>query len=108
MKDYFYDMFKGGWVYIMTSVSRRVLYTGVTSDIEVRIWEHKNKYYPDSFTAKYNCVILVYYKYFDGIEAAIEEEKRIKKYKRYKKERLIESVNPEWKDLYDNLDLSMC
>lgn len=96
-------MFKGGWVYIMASVSRRVLYVGVTSDIEGRVWEHKNKIYPDSFTARYNCVMLVYYKFFDGIEDAIAEEKRIKSWKRVKKERLINEVNYEWEDLSDKI-----
>jgi putative endonuclease len=96
-------MFKGGWVYIMASVSRRVLYVGVTSDIEGRVWEHKNKIYPDSFTARYNCVMLVYYKFFDGIEDAIAEEKRIKSWKRVKKERLINEVNYEWEDLSEKI-----
>lgn len=96
-------MFKGGWVYIMSSVSRRVLYIGVTSDIEARVWEHKNKAYPDSFTAKYNCVLLVYYKFYDGIEEAIEVEKKLKAYKRIKKEQLINQLNPDWDDLSDNI-----
>lgn len=100
-------MYKGGWVYIMSSVSKRVLYTGVTSDIEGRVWEHKNKVRPESFAAKYNCVLLVYYKFFDRIEDAIDEEKRIKKYKRYKKERLIETLNPDWNDMSDNIEMSM-
>ncbi|MCB9046610.1 MAG: GIY-YIG nuclease family protein [Chitinophagales bacterium] len=97
-------MFKGGWVYIMASVSKRVLYVGVTSDIEGRAWEHKNKVYPDSFTAKYNCVLLVYYQFFDSIESAIEEEKRIKSWKRSKKEQLINRLNPDWSDLADNIE----
>lgn len=88
----------------MASVSRRILYVGVTSDIEGRVWEHKNKVYPDSFTARYNCVILVYYKFFDGIEEAIAEEKRIKSWKRVKKEHLINQVNYEWKDLSENIE----
>ena len=87
----------------MASVSRRVLYVGVTSDIEGRVWEHKNKIYPDSFTARYNCVMLVYYKFFDGIEDAIAEEKRIKSWKRVKKERLINEVNYEWEDLSEKI-----
>ena len=87
----------------MSLVSKRVLYVGVTSDIEGRVWEHKNKVYPDSFTARYNCVMLVYYKFFDGIEDAIAEEKRIKSWKRVKKERLINEVNYEWEDLSEKI-----
>lgn len=97
-------MFKGGWVYIMSSVSKRVLYIGVTSDIEGRVWDHKNKTQPNSFTAKYNCVLLVYYKFFEGIEEAIAEEKRLKAYKRIKKERLINQNNPDWVDLSDRIE----
>jgi putative endonuclease len=83
----------------MASASRRVLYVGVTSDLEGRVWEHKNKVYPTSFTAKYNCISLVYYKHFDGIEEAIAEEKRLKGYGRSYKESLIESMNKDWEDL---------
>ncbi len=96
-------MFKGGWVYIMSSVSRRTIYIGVTSDIEGRVWEHKNKVYPDSFTSKYNCVLLVYYNYFEGIEDAIIEEKRLKRWKRFYKDQLIEKMNPNWSDLSNNI-----
>lgn len=96
-------MFKGGWVYIMSSVSRRTIYIGVTSDIEGRVWEHKNKVYPDSFTSKYNCVLLVYYNYFEGIEDAIIEGKRLKRWKRFYKDQLIEKMNPNWSDLSDSI-----
>jgi len=96
-------MRSSGSVYIMSSVSRRVLYTGVTSDLPGRVWEHKNKVYPDSFTAKYNCVCLVYYKHFDDIVDAIAEEKRIKGYVRKYKEQLINSMNPDWADLYGSI-----
>lgn len=87
----------------MSSISKRVLYIGVTSDIDGRVWEHKNKIYPDSFTARYNCVILVYYKFYDSIEEAIAEEKRIKSWKRVKKERLINQMNNDWEDLSDKI-----
>ncbi|MBS1771394.1 MAG: GIY-YIG nuclease family protein [Bacteroidetes bacterium] len=96
-------MYKGGSVYIMASVSRRTLYVGVTSDLEGRTWEHKNKIYPNSFTSRYNCILLVYYKHFEGIEEAIEEEKRIKSWKRMDKEDLINSMNPDWDDLSDKI-----
>jgi putative endonuclease len=93
----------GGWVYIMSSPNHSTLYTGVTSNVPSRVYEHKEKCYPKSFTAKYNCVNLVYYKWFDTILEAIDEEKRIKAGSRRKKEMLINSNNPEWKDLYEKV-----
>lgn len=97
-------MYKGGTVYIIASVSRRVLYVGVTSDLKGRIWEHKSKKYPGSFTARFNCVLLVYYKRFDSIEEAISEEKRIKAGNRRQKEELINAMNSTWIDLYETLE----
>lgn len=97
-------MYKGGAVYILSSVSKRVLYVGVTSDLKGRIWEHKDKKYPTSFSARYNCILLVYFKYYDTIEDAIAEEKRIKAGNRPQKEALINSMNPLWKDLYQELE----
>ncbi len=97
-------MYKGGAVYILSSVSKRVLYVGVTSDLKGRIWEHKDKKNPTSFSARYNCILLVYFKYYDTIEEAIAEEKRIKAGNREQKETLINSINPLWKDLYDELE----
>ncbi len=73
----------------MSSPNKGTLYVGVTSDLTGRVWQHKNKEFPNSFTSRYNCVVLVYYKYFDGIELAIAEEKRIKGYNRKYKEELI-------------------
>ena len=92
-------MQQGGFVYIMASPNRSVLYIGVTSDLLGRVDKHRNKYYPDSFSAKYNCVVLVYYRCFMGIEEAIAEEKRLKGGSRKQKEDLILQMNPEWKDL---------
>jgi putative endonuclease len=97
-------MYKGGAVYILSSVSKRVLYVGVTSDLKGRIWEHKDKNYPTSFSARYNCILLVYFKYYYSIEEAITEEKRIKAGNREQKEALINSINPLWKDLYNELE----
>ena len=94
-------MVRGGAVYIMTNALKSVLYTGVTSDLVSRVQQHKNKFYPFSFTAKYNVVYLVYYKSFSSIEEAIAEEKRIKAGNRAQKCRLINSINPEWKDLWE-------
>ena len=78
-------MKKGGYVYILTNRWHTVFYTGVTSSLSQRISEHKEKLHPHSFTAKYNCDILVYYLGFHHIEEAIAEEKRIKGFKRSKK-----------------------
>ena len=94
-------MKKGGYVYIMCSMKHTTLYTGVTSILAARVTQHKEKFYPNSFSAKYNCVKLVYYKWFDTIIEAITEEKRIKGGSRKKKEILINSMNPQWNDLYE-------
>ena len=94
---------RGGCVYIMTNKMHTVLYTGVTSDIIGRIWEHKNKIHPNSFTAKYNCNKLVYYYFYSTIEEAISAEKAIKGGSRLDKIKLVNSLNSEWKDLYDRL-----
>ena len=93
----------GGWVYMMCSLNHFTLYVGVTSNIASRVYEHKNKFYPTSFSARYNCVKLLYYRRFELIVEAIAEEKRIKGGNRKKKEDLINSINAEWKDLYDEI-----
>ncbi|MBL7742444.1 MAG: GIY-YIG nuclease family protein [Chitinophagaceae bacterium] len=90
----------GGYVYIMCSMNNTTLYVGVTSTLPARVVQHKEKLHPNSFTARYNCIKLVYYKWFDTIIEAIAEEKRIKGGSRMKKEILINSMNPEWTDLY--------
>lgn len=97
-------MVKGGAVYIMTNTHHTVFYTGVTSDLNTRVYEHKIKLYPKSFTTKYNIDRLVYFEGFHSIEEAIDREKQMKKYRREKKIALIESMNPEWLDLYENLE----
>jgi putative endonuclease len=89
------------FVYIMTNKGNQVLYTGVTSNLEVRCAEHISKKHPDSFTAKYNVNKLVYYERFDRIEAAIAREKQIKGGSRKKKIALVELMNPHWNDLYE-------
>ncbi len=96
-------MVHGGCVYIMVNLRHTVFYTGVTSDLVARISEHKNKIYPNSFTCRYNITKLVYYESFYSIEEAIEREKQIKKYSRFKKVRLVISQNPEWRDLYEEI-----
>ena len=90
-------------MYIMTNLKNTVLYTGVTSGIANRVCEHRVKIHSNSFTARYNCVKLVYFQKFDIIEEAILEEKRIKGGPRRQKEALINAMNPEWKDLFEKV-----
>ncbi len=96
-------MERGGTVYIMTNQYNNVLYTGVTSDLFDRVYKHRTKEYQKSFSAKYNTVKLVYYRFFSRIEDAIAEEKRIKGGNRKKKIQLIEQMNPTWKDLWEEI-----
>ena len=92
-----------GYVYIICNKTHTTLYVGVTSNLAGRITQHKNKDYPKSFSAKYNCNKLVYYKRFDSISEAIDEEKRIKGGSRKQKEKMVNSMNPEWRDLYEEI-----
>jgi putative endonuclease len=94
MKDYY--------VYILASKRNGTLYTGVTNNLSRRVYEHKEGL-ADSFTKKYNVKMLVYYEITNSIEAAINRESCIKAWKRKWKLEVIESINPEWKDLYYNL-----
>lgn len=93
----------GGCTYIISNQYNTVLYTVVTSELRARILEHKTKFYPKSFTAKYNCNKIVWYEYFSRIESAIEFEKQIKTRKRKDKEALIKAKNPAWKDLWEEI-----
>ena len=86
------------YVYILTNKNHTVLYTGVTNNIERRIYEHKNKMI-EGFTKKYNAEILVFCETFNNINDAISVEKQIKGWKREKKNELVEKENPTWKDL---------
>lgn len=90
-------------VYILTNKNRTVLYTGVTSNLKERVYQHKEKLSPKSFTARYNVDHLVYYEQFFDIGEAIAREKQIKAGSRQKKLNLINEFNPEWKDLFDQL-----
>lgn len=92
-------MSKTYYIYIITNEYNTVLYTGVTNDIERRVWEYKTKRNPDSFSARYNVDKLVYFEEFDSIIEAIAREKQIKGGSRRKKEMLIYSENPSWEDL---------
>lgn len=93
----------GGHVYIMSSLNNSTLYTGVTSNLVDRVIKHKEKFYPESFSCRYNCIKLVYYNWFDTIMDAIAEEKRIKGGNRKQKETLISNINPNWIDLFDSV-----
>ena len=89
-------------VYILASKPRGTLYTGVTSDLIKRVWEHKNKFV-SGFTKKYNCRYLIYYEWFQYIQDAIRREKQIKGWTRKKKEILISEFNPDWEFLNENV-----
>ena len=95
-------MSKKYYLYIITNTYNTVLYTGVTNDLQRRVYEHKSKLI-DGFTKKYNVTKLVYYEIFDDSYAAISREKQIKAGSRQKKIDLVNSINQEWKDLYDEL-----
>jgi len=89
-------------VYIMTNRHNTVLYTGVTNDLKKRAWQHREKLV-EGFTKRYNVTKLVYYEVFDDVHAAIAREKQIKAGSRQKKIDLVNSMNREWRDLYDEL-----
>src|SRR5580765_1056545 len=86
------------YIYMMGSASRRALYMGVTVPLYKRVWQHKNNL-GGYFTSKYKCYRLVYFEQFANVETAIAREKEIKGWRREKKDKLVESVNPGWKDL---------
>jgi putative endonuclease len=87
------------YVYILASRTGGTIYVGVTNDLVRRVFEHKSKFL-ESFTEKYDVVKLVYFEQFDDPENAIKREKRLKKWNRAWKIRLIEEHNPNWDDLY--------
>ncbi|MDX9922670.1 MAG: GIY-YIG nuclease family protein [Syntrophales bacterium] len=91
-----------GYVYILTNWNNQVMYTGVTSNLERRVYEHRNNLVK-GFTAKYNIYKLVYFEETDDMIAAITREKEIKKWRREKKNRLVERMNPGWEDLSETL-----
>ena len=95
---------KNFYVYMLCSKRNGTLYTGVTSDLVKRIYEHKNNLV-DGFTKKYNVHRLIWYEIHESAESAIIREKRIKKWKRAWKLKLIEKNNSEWIDLYESICL---
>ena len=91
------------YVYILTNKNHTVLYTGVTSDLIRRVYEHKNHLDKDSFTAKYKVDKLVYFEETSDVKSAIEREKQIKSWPRHRKIGLIFELNPGWFDLYNRI-----
>ncbi len=96
------DMGNQYYIYIMTNKLNRVLYTGVTNDLKRRCFEHREKFVK-GFTSRYNVNKLVYYEIFEDPENAITREKQIKGGSRAKKIELVKKLNPDWKDLYDEI-----
>ncbi|MEM6840833.1 MAG: GIY-YIG nuclease family protein [Bacteroidota bacterium] len=92
------------YVYILTNRHHTVFYTGFTDDLERRVYEHKHRLL-EGFTKKYNCNKLVYYEEFTTAEEALHREKQIKRYRRDWKKNLINSINPQWRDLYQDFTI---
>ena len=95
------------YTYIMTNKKRGLLYTGMTNDLVLRVRQHKRKTDPKSFTARYNLDKLVWYETAPTAAQAIRREKEIKGWVRSKKIALIEASNPEWNDLYPDLQKAL-
>ena len=91
------------YVYILTNKTGTTMYIGVTKDLVRRMYEHKHKLDPNSFTAKYDVHKLVYYEYTTDIRAALEREKQLKGWNRARKNKLVETRNPLWQDLYKSI-----
>ncbi len=89
-------------IYIMTNKKFGTLYTGVTSDLPRRVVEHRNDLIP-GFSSKYGCKKLVFYMFFETMSEAIIAEKKLKKGSRIRKIKLIDSINPSWNNLYENI-----
>jgi len=90
------------YVYIMASERNGTLYVGITNDLIRRVYEHRENL-AEGFTKKYGVKMLVYYESTQSVESAIQREKQIKKWNRKWKLELIEKMNPEWKDLYEEI-----
>jgi len=90
------------YVYILTNRRNSVLYTGITNDLRVRVWQHKEKLI-GGFSARYNVTKLVYYEVFEDPIAAITREKQIKGGSRTRKKALVSAMNPAWEDLFHQL-----
>ena len=95
-------MNKPGFVYIMASQRNGTIYTGVTSDLAARAYQHRNALI-DGFTKKYDCKLLVWYEAHDDLNDARLRELQIKKWNRQWKLSAIETMNPDWDDLFESL-----
>ena len=95
-------MNKQFYVYILASKRNGTLYTGITSNLIQRVWQHKNNII-EGFTKTYNVKTLVFYEVHNNVESAIAREKRIKKWRRAWKLQLIENMNPKWNDLFEEI-----
>jgi putative endonuclease len=95
-------------VYIVTNKNRTVLYTGFTSDLEGRVWEHKQRVMPESFATRYCCDRLVWFENFPTAKEAIACEKMIKGWVRRKKIAMITVMNPTWRDLGEDWQQPEC
>ena len=93
---------KSYYVYLLTNWNNRIMYVGVTNDLIRRLYEHKNKLVA-GFTAKYNLNKLVYFEEAQDVNVAIAREKEIKKWRREKKNKLVNGDNPKWQDLSETL-----
>ena len=91
------------YVYILANKLNTAIYTGVTRDLIRRVYEHKKHMDPNSYTAKYDITKLVYFESTSDVKAAIEREKQIKGWNRKRKNKLVESKNPSWAELYDSI-----
>ena len=91
------------YVYILANTTGTVVYIGVTKDLIRRVYEHRHKLDPNSFTAKYDVHKLVYYEATSDVRAAIEREKQLKGWNRKRKNKLVETLNPRWEDLYESI-----
>ncbi len=91
------------FVYILTNARKNLIYVGVTNDLIRRVYEHKHHLAENSFTDRYNIDKLVYFEETSDVTAAIEREKQLKGWNRARKNRLVETKNPRWVDLYDSL-----
>ena len=91
------------YIYILSNCTGTTIYTGVTNNLPRRVYEHRNSADPKSFTTKHRVYKLVYYEYTGDVRVALEREKQIKSWSRAKKNKLINSKNPKWDDLYETI-----
>lgn len=91
------------YVYILANATNTVIYTGITRDLVRRVYEHRHHADPESFTARYDVTRLVYYEHTTDVRAAIEREKQIKGWNRRRKNKLVETMNPQWQDLWKSI-----